>query len=481
MARLRAQDRGNLLWSVSLALTLLLGICAWPSLARAQTQPPSSSSVAPFDVYWGVGGTHAGGLSLRGVATKPAKTFGGTWFGLYPAAGPHMIELYPGGREQFYTNHLAKIATDLQYFVPDPQWDGLAVIDWEFFQPFWTDAYNEPSTQAYDAPDNDMLDDWRDYIRAHRAGLLAGLNTQQQEEVFKQTYLAATREFLTRTIRECKRLRPQTKWSLYGLPRTGYYPIVAPDYGPFRQMRDNLETAHMAELSWLLDELDVICPSYYIFYRSFPTWSGTDTDTFADNTRFLHDGVDYCVRFAQGRKPVVPFLWYYYHDSTTNRFQMLSEFNMRNALVQPAIAGASGVLIWGYVPGQYWQTALQNYLDTTLARQIGFYTSAVGEMRRSNTPASQWFFVPPWSNSQPSMNSLHSRLNEIVLSRPTNPNATPPSPLGVVTVEHLQGTPAPRPAAAPSPPDASPRPSHPAHRERLRGDQRRRGAGATSR
>jgi len=125
--------------------------------------------------------------------------------GEYPREGPHQVLLDP----QWMARHFAAIETHVNLKIPDRNWAGMGVIDYEIWWPQWT----RTQSTAQNA--------WRAYIRANRPELLQFLSANEQEAVFKQTFNDAARDFCTATINECRRLRPNAKWGFFGLPRIG--------------------------------------------------------------------------------------------------------------------------------------------------------------------------------------------------------------------------------------------------------------------
>ncbi|MFT3687183.1 MAG: hypothetical protein QM783_20050 [Phycisphaerales bacterium] len=141
----------------------------------------------------------------------------------YPRQGPHKIETYPGGRAAFYAQLDAELTSVIQLWMPMADYDGLLIFDYEYFCPNWTGHPNVASDQGPDALDFDPIDDWRDTLRVTRAAQLVGMNAAQQEEYFKQQWLATTREFYTHVYNFAKLLRPNSKIAFYNQPNQEYW------------------------------------------------------------------------------------------------------------------------------------------------------------------------------------------------------------------------------------------------------------------
>jgi hypothetical protein len=239
---------------------VLLSLLLWAGSARADQQG--------FSVLWNVNGA----LPLQSGTAPVSRNFvlfNFSDIGEYPAAGPHMIERAPEGREAFIQRHISKIAAGVASRIPNPNWDGYAAIDWEIWMPYWTGHEDTASNLGIEANDRDFITDWREHVRATRSAQLAGKTPAQQEVIFRETWLDITREFYLRTLQECKRLRPQTKWGFYHLPLSPYFAWMGGDPLFETQLQD-LRRAH-EELAPVLDASGALFPSLYIFFEGVPS------------------------------------------------------------------------------------------------------------------------------------------------------------------------------------------------------------------
>jgi hypothetical protein len=106
------------------------------SLAQAQTIHPD------FHVSWGIQAPSNLNFDIPEAAQirRSMVLFPGTWFGMYPAQGPHIIEMWPDGKEAFYAGHFERLRREVEYRIPSLEWTGYAVIDWELWSPNWCGA-----------------------------------------------------------------------------------------------------------------------------------------------------------------------------------------------------------------------------------------------------------------------------------------------------------------------------------------------------
>jgi hypothetical protein len=266
----------------------------------------------------------------------------------YPMAGAHMIEMYPGGHTAFYNQFLQELRSIVTSWIPDAEYDGLLVLDYEYFSPNWTGHRNTPSTEARDAIDWDNIDDWRETLRDTRPFQLAGMTPAQQEAYFRQEYLATTREFFERTFNEVKQLRPRAKVAFYNQPCQSYWPYRDPVQAAALRQGDSEES------QWFFDMVDVICPSVYPLYESVPDSQtpGAHQDRERDFDSYVRANITEALRLAHG-KPVYPYVTYQYHPSVGPLgYLAANPYNATHAIEVARELGCNGVVLWSWFQRQ---------------------------------------------------------------------------------------------------------------------------------
>jgi hypothetical protein len=266
---------------------------------------------------------------------------------LYPLQGPHAIELYPGGRAAYYTAFLAQLQAIIVSWIPSSNFDGMIVLDYEWFSPWWTGHANTPSNQGPDAADGDPIDDWRDTLRITRASALAGLNPAQQEAYFRQEWLSTTQEFFQRTYQAVKVLRPLSKVGFYSQPTQTYFGWLNPvEAAAMRAGHD--------EVPWFWQMVDVILPSVYAFYESIPDHrtTGPGQDHESDYDAYVRANLTEALRVANG-KPVYAYVSMQYHESNEIVGRTpINSFNMRHPLDVARQLGCNGACVWSWIRTQ---------------------------------------------------------------------------------------------------------------------------------
>lgn len=264
----------------------------------------------------------------------------------YPRAGPHMIELYPGGRAAFYSHLEQEIRTLILDGIP-ADYDGMLVFDYEFFSPNWTGHRNTPSLQGPAAIDENYLDDWRMTLRQTRAAALNVLTPAQQEEYFRQEWLSTTREFFERCYNTAKQIRPNAVVTFYNQPTQEYWRWRDPAQAALMRQGDD-------EIAWFWQLVDAVCPSVYPFYRSVPDnqLPGPGQDRERDFEAYVRANIVEALRVANG-KPVYPYVAFQYHSSNAvYGDHTVNDFNMRRPLEIARELGCNGVTIFGWFQTQ---------------------------------------------------------------------------------------------------------------------------------
>lgn len=302
-------------------------------------------------------------LNVQGTTIgKDAVLFYESAFGHFPYPGPHISD-----NPAYMQRHLAKVAADVAAKIPDPNFSGYAVIDYEFWYPTWSKTPNVPSNLAADARDQDFKADWEDHIRATRPQLIAGLTGEARERALAASYNQAAQKFFLDTLREAKRVRPNAKWGFYGFPSREYYVTL-------KAFTDRWKAHHDNELGWLLDAVDVHYPNVYQMMRLVedrePT-RNTRENSPAQNAEYILANIREAVRVSRG-KPVIAFVHYRYHPNVGRELegQWVPATSIRQQMELPKQAGAQGVLIWDCIESEQQFRDLQRLITQVAAPAV---------------------------------------------------------------------------------------------------------------
>lgn len=265
-----------------------------------------------------------------------------SWLGNFPYAGPHLTE-----QGNYMQQHLAKVQQDIAKFIPDVNFSGYAVIDYETWYPQWARLMNVKSDKAADFRDHDFKDDWEDHIKRNRPQVIAGLAGEAKERALAASYNQAAQRFYLETLRECKRLRPKAKWGYYGFPYREYYVDYLPYSSVWKQSN--------ADMGWLFDAVDVVFPTVYSLFVTVEDREPSRTvqeNTPARNAMYIMENTKEAIRVAKG-KPVLPFIHFRYHPSVRNfAGQIITDTVIRQMAELPKQAGAQGVMVWDCIESE---------------------------------------------------------------------------------------------------------------------------------
>jgi hypothetical protein len=244
--------------------------------------------------------------------------------------------------------HLEKVGRDVQRVIPDANFSGYAVIDYETWFPSWSRLWNTKSDRAADARDGDFKDDWEDHLKRNRPNVLAGLSGAAYEQALASSYDAAAQKFYLETLKECKRQRPKAKWGFYGYPYGEYYVDYLPVANKWKNINSN-------ELGWLYDAVDAVFPTVYSLFNTVdrtPDWRVKE-NSLAQNERYISENVKEGLRVCRG-KPVLPFIWFRYHENVGPALsgKLVTDALIQQMLETPKKAGAQGVVIWEFIESE---------------------------------------------------------------------------------------------------------------------------------
>jgi hypothetical protein len=151
------------------------------------------------------------------------------------------------------------------------------------------------------------------------------------QKVSEQEYNAVLNAFIA-TIRYAKQLRPNIKWSFFGIPTKLYLPYQVGN----EQWATNLMP--------LLRNLDFFDPCLYL-QNANETLSETDTKYYAAS--YLHYSLELAVKM---NKPIFPFVWNRFSDNSMISYTKFSETVKAILNMQYQNQKVNGVIWWNCEP-----------------------------------------------------------------------------------------------------------------------------------
>uniref|UniRef100_A0A3P8X6C5 Hyaluronidase n=1 Tax=Cynoglossus semilaevis TaxID=244447 RepID=A0A3P8X6C5_CYNSE len=287
--------------------------------------------------------------------------------------------------------HLRAACDDIRTDIPDGEFEGLAVVDWESWRPVW--ERNWDSKQVY----------WeasRALVRAKHPDWTAA----QVEAEARAEFEDAARKFMQETLKLGQQERPDGLWGFYGFPNCYNY------YSPKTNYSGECpadEVTRNDQLLWLWNTSSALYPDLYL---------GLDLRGLSTEVRlYTHHRILEALRFLS---LVSSRTW----DSLTPVSVVLSVLTrlfLQEHLVytvgESAALGAAGVVLWG--DGSFSKSkaaceAVKLYVDQTLGSYLVNVTSAAslcsqalcssqGRCRRTDPGSRTYLHLDPaaWKSS----------------------------------------------------------------------------------
>jgi len=289
------------------------------------------------DVYWAITGDFAVTLDTETCSSvrSDLTLFYQYQLGEYPLMTE--AEKRFGGIPQRANleSHLARAENDIVRRIPDPDYDGLAVIDYESWHPLWEHTH--------------LI--YKQASRAHALRQAPYLSGAELEEYASRQYEQSARVFMVETIRLAKSLRPRATWGYFGFPRL---------------------RADPEQMQWLFDEADAVFPVAYADWASDPEPDETMREAVLKRyprmiTRFM-EHASIASRGTGRDIPIYPFLSLRYRPHApviggrfVNYYDLVAMLNRTSEL------RANGIVLWDSIDTPELADAYDTYLRSMLA------------------------------------------------------------------------------------------------------------------
>ncbi|XP_053378798.1 hyaluronidase-1-like [Mercenaria mercenaria] len=278
--------------------------------------------------------------------------FYGSRLGLLPSIDAHGKFIH-GGLPQLanITAHLAKVTSDVEHYMRNVGFNGLAVIDWESWRPiFRRDHYNTEMRRYIQASE--------DLVRKHHPDWSKGKIEDEARKEFEN----GARIFIQSTLDTCRKLRPGGYWGLYLFPECY-------NRGHGERHCSNTTEELNDRLSWMFKASTALYPSIYL------KESGTSVDKYDHVYGELKEALRVKKAYGGKKLAIAPYSKIRYKD--TKHFYNQADLN--NTILQAAEAGLDAIVLWG--SSSSYRSARQceetrDYLDSTLGPFIRNVTIA---------------------------------------------------------------------------------------------------------
>ncbi|KAM8972076.1 hyaluronidase-1-like [Pelodytes ibericus] len=335
-------------------------------------------------------------LNVFDIVANPNESFIGsnitifyhTHLGYYP----HITdEGHPvnGGvpQNEDLQKHLRKAEQDINKRIPDEDFQGLGVIDWENWRPLWD--RNWGSKTVYKNLSIELVrnshPDWSD---------------EKLRDKAKEEFQTAGEAFMTETIRLAQNMRPKGLWGYYLFPDCYNHDYKKyPD--SYTGRCPEIELKRNDYLQWMWEKSTVLYPSIYLDYtlKSSP-----------NALKFVHHRVKEATRVASmtSKNYNLP-IFVYARAFYTSTLLRLTQSDLIHTIGESAALGAAGVVLWGemlYASTKESCIAVKKYIDGPLGHYIVNVTSAAqicskvlckrnGRCVRKNTDSRDYLHLHP--------------------------------------------------------------------------------------
>ncbi|KAK5934128.1 hypothetical protein CgunFtcFv8_014548 [Champsocephalus gunnari] len=302
--------------------------------------------------------------------------------GLYPRYNGN-AEAINGGVPQNASldKHLMVASEDIHTLIPDRDFQGLAVVDWESWRPVW--ERNWDSKQVYWAGSRALVKsrhpDW---------------SPAEIEAAARGEFEEGGRKFMEETLKLGQQERPNGLWGFYGFPNCyNYYSDRSRNYTgecpPVALKRND-------HLMWLWNVSSALYPDIYLSLQL--------RDLSREVLLYTHHRILEAMR-APSAPPVFPYARIVY----TYTLDFLSQEHLVYTVGESAALGSAGVVLWGdhiFSKSQATCEAIKLYMDQTLGPYLVNVTAAAtlcsrtmcssqGRCQRRNSESRAYLHLDP--------------------------------------------------------------------------------------
>ncbi|XP_053354479.1 hyaluronidase-1 [Clarias gariepinus] len=277
--------------------------------------------------------------------------------GFYPHYTNKNVSVHGGvPQNASLDDHLLQASADIQKRIPDKNFSGLAVVDWESWRPLWHRNW-------------DKMEVYKQGSRALVRAKHPDWKPDQIEAQAKKDFENAARAFMEQTIKLGRYERQGGLWGFYGLPCCYNYQYKTNK--TYTGKCPPVEMSRNDNLSWLWNVSTALYPDIYMDL----SLRGRDRDIILYAKHRILEGMRVKEQVFPKQPIVIPYARIVYTYSLT----FLSQKDLIHTIGESVALGAAGIVLWGdglYSANKSTCLAVRNYMDKTLGRYVVNVTEA---------------------------------------------------------------------------------------------------------
>ncbi|XP_058486503.1 hyaluronidase-1 [Solea solea] len=278
--------------------------------------------------------------------------------GLYPSYSSQGQAIHGGVPQNASLDEHLRVATeDIHTFIPDQDFPGMAVVDWESWRPVWERNWTKKKVymEASKALVRSKHPDWKP----------AQVNVEAQKN-----FEEAGRKFMEETLKLGKQERPNGLWGYYGFPGCYNYQYTNSSTN-YTGECPAIELKRNDEMLWLWNISSALYPDIYLNVEM----RGLSKEVLL----YTRHRVMETMRVGAQATPLAPPVFPYARIVYTFTLDFLSQEHLVYTIGESAALGSAGVVLWGdhsFAKSQASCDAVKSYIDERLGSYLVNVTSA---------------------------------------------------------------------------------------------------------
>uniref|UniRef100_A0A4D5R8Z9 Hyaluronidase n=1 Tax=Scolopendra viridis TaxID=118503 RepID=A0A4D5R8Z9_SCOVI len=244
--------------------------------------------------------------------------------------------------------HLSQAHQDIKKIIPDKDFDGFAVLDWESWRPDW-DTNWKP------------FNIYRDESIKLAKKQFPTLNSNDILSIAKTQFEDNARLFMQTLLIEARKLRPKALWGYYGFPYCYNYNYLQ-KYCSKQIRTDN------SEIQWLYNSSSALFPTIYI---------SEENQSNISNVVYVYGQIYESQRVSKDLNiPIYPYAIVHFRDT----LNYMTQVDLIATIGQAAALGLPGVILWGryrMVDNKAKCEKFKTYVTNTLGPTLKFIKTTV--------------------------------------------------------------------------------------------------------